>query len=147
MDCAQWSRVTRGAAGLRCASAAFKAALGLDRAATGPGVRPASGGSAPRGAPTSEPVPAPNSVGFARWRRRGGEPEFFGATALPVSAADVREAGPTGAERLYSTGVALIEIDLAAVARPLRDGADILSAGSLPVLLAIRAAALRTPVR
>jgi hypothetical protein len=92
-------------------------------------------------------------IGFARWMERGAKPEFFGVTRLNVSSDDIRDVRPTGAERLYSMDVAVVEVDLAAVGRELRDGADILSArslpakvrddGSLPLLLAIRAAAIR----
>lgn len=91
-------------------------------------------------------------VGFARWMERGAKPEFFGVTRLSVTSEQVRERKPLGAERLYSAGVLLVELDLDALGRELRGGADLMSAsalparlrdeGSLPLLLAVRAAAL-----
>lgn len=92
-------------------------------------------------------------TGFARWMERGAKPEFFGITLLSVSSSSLRGTGPRGAERLYSSDVGFVELDLATLGRELRDGANLLEApslperiretGSLPLLLAIRAAALR----
>jgi 8-oxo-dGTP pyrophosphatase MutT (NUDIX family) len=89
-------------------------------------------------------------VGFARWMERGAKPEFFGVTTLTVSSAELRGRGAKGAERIYSSPVLLVPFDLAAVGRELAAGADLLEClpervrddGSLPLLLAIRAAAL-----
>lgn len=95
-------------------------------------------------------------TGFARWMERGAKPEFFGVTRLSVSSDEARNTAPRGAERLYSSDVTALEIDFDAVGGELRAGADILDAqslpdvvrdvGSLPLLLAIRAAALSLPL-
>ncbi|MDI2027115.1 hypothetical protein QFW96_00770 [Saccharopolyspora sp. TS4A08] len=81
-------------------------------------------------------------TGFARWMERGGKPEFFGITRLSVSSAS-----------LHGDDVSFLEVDLATLRRELRTGAGLLEApslpqpirehGTLPLLLAIRAAALR----
>ncbi|MCI2419510.1 hypothetical protein MOQ72_18870 [Saccharopolyspora sp. K220] len=91
-------------------------------------------------------------TGFARWLERGAKPEFFGLTALSVSSDEARHTAPRGAERLYSSDVTALEIDFSALGGELRAGAHILDApslpdtardvGSLPLMLAIRAAAL-----
>ncbi|MER5393199.1 hypothetical protein [Saccharopolyspora sp. NPDC002686] len=90
-------------------------------------------------------------TGFARWMERGAKPEFFGLTELSVSSTEIRGTAPRGAERLYSSDVTFLEIDLAALGAELRTGTPILEApslptvirevGSLPLLLGIRAAA------
>ncbi|MGW1677073.1 hypothetical protein [Saccharopolyspora sp. NPDC002376] len=90
-------------------------------------------------------------TGFARWMERGAKPEFFGLTELSVSSTEIRGTAPRGAERLYSSDVTTLEIDLVALGAELRAGTPILEApslppvirdvGSLPLLLAIRAAA------
>jgi 8-oxo-dGTP pyrophosphatase MutT (NUDIX family) len=96
-------------------------------------------------------------AGFARWLDRGAKPEFFGLTRLSVTAADLagRRALAPG-ERPYSEGTLTARIDLDALGRELDSGADLLTApslpgriredGSLPLLLALRAAA-RTGLR
>lgn len=89
-------------------------------------------------------------VGFARWMERGARPEFFGLTELGVGADEVRGRRARGVERLYSSPVLLVPLDLAAVGAALRDGVELSALlpdrlrddGSLPLLLAIRAAAL-----
>ncbi|MFD0490065.1 hypothetical protein ACFQ0O_26935 [Saccharopolyspora spinosporotrichia] len=91
-------------------------------------------------------------TGFARWMERGAKPEFFGVTRLSVSSAEVRGTRAKGAELLYSEGVDAVGIDLAALGEELRAGTGVLAAdslpdkirdvGSLPLLLALRAAAL-----
>jgi hypothetical protein len=96
-------------------------------------------------------------VGFARWMERGGKPEFFGLTTLTVPAARLRGRRATGAERLYSGGVSVVKLDLAALGRELAAGTglsasrtlagDLLDQGSLPLLLALRAAARWTASR
>lgn len=90
-------------------------------------------------------------TGFARWMERGAKPEFFGVTELSVSSEEIRGTGPRGAERLYSSDVTVLEIDLEALGTELAAGTAVLDApslppmirdvGSLPLLLAIRAAA------
>ncbi|MFE2753791.1 hypothetical protein ACFXGA_17525 [Actinosynnema sp. NPDC059335] len=97
----------------------------------------------------AEEIGSTRVVGFARWMERGAKPEFFGVTALTVSSADVRGRRAKGAERLYSSPVLVVPFDLAAAGRRLAAGADLLACvpervrddGSLPLLLAIRAAA------
>jgi len=92
-------------------------------------------------------------AGFARWLDRGGKPEFFGLTQLSVTEDDLagrRDLAP--GERPYSEGTLTARIDLDALGRELGNGADLLTApslpgriredGSLPLLLALRAAAL-----
>ncbi|WP_461157351.1 hypothetical protein [Saccharopolyspora tripterygii] len=81
-------------------------------------------------------------TGFARWMERGAKPEFFGITRLSASSNSIR-----GAD------LSFFEVDLATLRRELRTGAAMLDAPSLPVqlretgslrlLLAVRAAALR----
>jgi hypothetical protein len=92
-------------------------------------------------------------AGFARWLDRGAKPEFFGLTQLSVTEDDLagRRALAPG-ERPYSEGTLTARIDLDALGRELENGADLLTApslpgrirqdGSLPLLLALRAAAL-----
>jgi hypothetical protein len=88
-------------------------------------------------------------VGFARWMERGAKPEFFGLTELAVDSAEVTGRRPVSGERLYSAGVTLFDVDLAAVGTALADGVPLSEAlpqrlwedGSLPLLLALRAAA------
>lgn len=93
-------------------------------------------------------------TGFARWMERGAKPEFFGLTTLSVSSADVAGRRGKGVERLYGSPVLLMPVDLAALGADLRGGADLVTTahvperlredGSLPLLLALRAAALAT---
>ena len=92
-------------------------------------------------------------TGFARWLDRGAKPEFFGLTRLLVTGDDLagRRALAPG-ERPYSEGRLTARVDLDALGRELGSGADLLTApslpgwiredGSLPLLLALRAAAL-----
>lgn len=92
-------------------------------------------------------------TGFARWLDRGAKPEFFGLTQLWVTGEGLagRRALASG-ERPYSEGTLTARVDLDALGRELDSGADLLTApsmpgrirqdGSLPVLLALRAAAL-----
>ena len=99
-------------------------------------------------------VTATRLVGFARWMERGAKPEFFGLTRLSVTRDELRSRRPDSAERLYSAGVAFAEVDLAALGSELAAGADLAAAsaldrdlldrGSLPLLLALRAAAIWT---
>ena len=92
-------------------------------------------------------------AGFARWLDRGAKPEFFGLTQLSVTEDDLaRRRALAPGERPYSEGTLTARIDLDALGRELGSGADLLTApslpgriredGSLPLLLALRAAAL-----
>jgi len=92
-------------------------------------------------------------IGFARWLERGARPEFFGITELSVTVQDLKEQRRlTSDERLYTDGTFTLKIDLSGLGRELADGTNLLSApslsetlkdeGSLPLLLALRAAAL-----
>ena len=92
-------------------------------------------------------------AGFARWLDRGAKPEFFGLTQLSVTEDDLaRRRALAPGERPYSEGTLTARIDLDALGRELDSGADLLTApslpgriredGSLPLLLALRAAAL-----
>lgn len=93
-------------------------------------------------------------TGFARWLERGAKPEFFGLTELSATTDDLAGRQPFASrERLYSGGTLIVAVDIGALGRDLAGGADLLSApslprrlreeGSLPLLLALRAAALR----
>ncbi len=93
-------------------------------------------------------------VGFARWMERGAKPEFFGLTELSATTGDLAGRRPRGApDRLYSGGTLMVRMDLDALGRELAAGTDLLDVpglpapiredGSLPLLLAVRAAALR----
>ncbi|MGI8447144.1 MAG: hypothetical protein ACR2MP_08205 [Streptosporangiaceae bacterium] len=92
-------------------------------------------------------------VGFARWLERGAKPEFFGLTELSATAEDLaasRHLAPE--ERPYSGGTFTLRVEIDALGRELAEGADLLTApslpgwireeGSLPLLLALRAVAL-----
>lgn len=91
-------------------------------------------------------------VGFARWMERGAKPEFFGLTTLSVTAGDLELDKVTGDERLYSANVQQVPMNLDELRRELAAGTDLLDApslprqirdqGALPLLLAVRAAAL-----
>ncbi|NIH86593.1 hypothetical protein [Amycolatopsis granulosa] len=90
-------------------------------------------------------------VGFARWMDRGAKPEFFGLTELSVGKQDLLGRRPSRSERQFTAAVRFEEIDLAACGRELAAGAELPSlpalveqSGSLPLLLALRAAALWT---
>lgn len=93
-------------------------------------------------------------VGFARWMERGARPEFFGLTALSVTADQVRERRLRGSETLYTDGVRLHRVHLAKLGIALAGGADLATAaelpqelrddGSLPLLVGLRAAAAWT---
>ncbi|EOD64420.1 hypothetical protein [Amycolatopsis vancoresmycina] len=88
-------------------------------------------------------------VGFARWMERGAKPEFFGLTELAVDSAEVTRRRPGSGERLYSAGLTLFDVDLPAIGAALAGGVPLSEAlpprlwedGSLPLLLALRAAA------
>ncbi|MEV7549984.1 hypothetical protein AB0N89_10200 [Amycolatopsis sp. NPDC089917] len=92
-------------------------------------------------------------TGFARWMERGAKPEFFGITALSVDSDTLRARRTRGAERLFSEGANVLDVDLAALGEELSGGVDIADApslpsrvrddASLPLLLCLRAAALR----
>lgn len=92
-------------------------------------------------------------VGFARWLERGARPEFFGVTELSVTAEDLAQRRHLASdERLYSAGTFIQRIDISTLGREIANGAELLTApslptriredGSLPLLLALRAAAL-----
>jgi 8-oxo-dGTP pyrophosphatase MutT (NUDIX family) len=92
-------------------------------------------------------------IGFARWLERGAKPEFFGVTELSATTDDLKQQRRmTSDERLYTDGTFTLRIDLPELSRELAGGADLLLApslpqrikeqGSLPLLLALRAAAL-----
>jgi len=93
-------------------------------------------------------------IGFARWLERGAKPEFFGVTELRVSAEDLRKQRRlTTDEYIFTAGTFTLKTDLAQIGGELADGTDLLSVvslpqkikdlGSLPLLIAIRTAALR----
>lgn len=96
-------------------------------------------------------IAATTVVGFGRWMERGAKPEFFGLTRLTVDGATVAARRPPGEERLYTAGIVLMSVDLAALAEELAGGTPLAEAtslparlredGSLPLLLALRAAA------
>lgn len=96
-------------------------------------------------------------VGYARWLERGAKPEFFGVTRLTISSAELALRKTRGSEKLYSGGSECVEVDLPALARELASGARIVDApscpplfarrGSIPLLLALRAAALASAER
>jgi 8-oxo-dGTP pyrophosphatase MutT (NUDIX family) len=92
-------------------------------------------------------------TGFARWLERGAKPEFFGLTELSATSSDLAERRHLASdERLYTGGTLTMTADVAALGRELAVGIDLLDApslparikddGSLPLLLALRAAAL-----
>ena len=92
-------------------------------------------------------------IGFARWLERGARPEFFGITKLSITAQDLEEERRLASdERIYTAGSYTIRMNLPELGRELAGGADLLSApslpedirdyGSLPLLIALRAAAL-----
>ena len=92
-------------------------------------------------------------TGFARWLERGAKPEFFGWTKLSATADDLAGRRPAASrERQYSGGTFTVPADIGALGQELARGAELLSApslprrlreeGSLPLLLALRAAAL-----
>jgi hypothetical protein len=91
-------------------------------------------------------------TGFARWLERGAKPEFFGITELSATTSDLAVRRHIASdERLYTGGTLTLTIDIAALGRELASGTELLSApslperikedGSLPLLLALRAAA------
>ncbi|MEU8414446.1 hypothetical protein AB0C24_16815 [Amycolatopsis japonica] len=92
-------------------------------------------------------------AGFARWMERGAKPEFLGITELSVDSATLLTRRTRGAEKLYSAGTTMLDVDLAALGADLSGGADLADApslpprlrddASLPLLLCLRAAALR----
>jgi 8-oxo-dGTP pyrophosphatase MutT (NUDIX family) len=98
-------------------------------------------------------IAATRVTGFARWLERGAKPEFFGITELTAMARDLEQRRHLASdERLYSGGTLTISIDLPQLSQELQNGTDLLDApslparvkedGSLPLLLALRAAAL-----
>ncbi|MEV7045308.1 hypothetical protein [Amycolatopsis sp. NPDC051061] len=80
---------------------------------------------------------------------RGAKPEFFGVTELAVDLTEVAARRPLSGERLYSAGLTLFDVDLATIGAALAGGVPLSEAlpqriwedGSLPLLLALRAAA------
>ncbi|WP_329063284.1 hypothetical protein [Amycolatopsis sp. NBC_01480] len=99
---------------------------------------------------SADEITSTRLTGFARWMERGAKPEFFGVTTLSVDSSTLAERRPRGAERLYSAGVTMLNVDLAEIGHALSSGTalpDALPArlrddGSLPLLLCLRAAAL-----
>lgn len=92
-------------------------------------------------------------VGFARWLERGAKPEFFGITELSATADDLAERRQLAPEeRPYSGRTFTAKVDFDALGREIANGTRLLEApslpmrirddGSLPLLLAMRAAAL-----
>jgi 8-oxo-dGTP pyrophosphatase MutT (NUDIX family) len=93
-------------------------------------------------------------IGFARWLERGAKPEFFGITQLSATADDIAERRRhlTSDERLYTGGTLTLKLDLPQLGQELSNGTGLLDApslpqrikedGSLPLLLALRTAAL-----
>jgi len=104
-----------------------------------------------------EEIVSTRLTGFARWLERGAKPEFFGVTELSVDSETLTGRRTKGAERLYSAGVTVLEVDLPALGRELREGTPLTDAvalparlrddGSLPLLLCLRSAALRVSAR
>jgi hypothetical protein len=93
-------------------------------------------------------------VGFARWLERGAKPEFFGITQLSATAEDLADRRHLAAEeRPYSGQMFTMRIDFDALGREITSGMTLFTApslparirddGSLPLLLAVRAVALR----
>ncbi|MEU0508338.1 MULTISPECIES: hypothetical protein [Amycolatopsis] len=87
-------------------------------------------------------------TGFARWMDRGAKPEFFGLTELSATRQDLLARRPNRSEREFTAATRFVEVDLAAYGRELAGGADLPSlpalltdSGSVPLLLALRAAA------
>lgn len=100
-----------------------------------------------------EEIRSTKVVGFARWLERGAKPEFFGISELSATTLDLKEQRRlTSDERLYTDGTFTLTVDVARLGRELVGGTGLLSApslpqkikeqGSLPLLLALRAAAL-----
>jgi 8-oxo-dGTP pyrophosphatase MutT (NUDIX family) len=98
-------------------------------------------------------IRATHVTGFARWLERGAKPEFFGITELNAAAKDLEQRRHLASdERLYTGGTLTMSIDLPKLSQELRNGTDFLDTpslparvkedGSLPLLLALRAAAL-----
>lgn len=92
-------------------------------------------------------------IGFARWMERGAKPEFLGITRLSVTADTLAARRHLSSdERLYTGGTLTIPVDLPVLGQELAAGSPLLDAaalparirddGSLPLLLALRAAAL-----
>ena len=93
-------------------------------------------------------------VGFARWLERGAKPEFFGVTELSITAKDLasRPGHLAQGESLFSDGTFTAKVNLDLLGHELASGTELLDAsslptrikdeGSLPLLLALRAAAL-----
>lgn len=103
-------------------------------------------------------IRATRVTGFARWLERGAKPEFFGITELSMSAKDLEQRRRLASdERPYTGGTFTASVDLPVLSQELGNGRDILGArslparikedGSLPLLLALRAAALSHPRR
>ncbi|HEY6785708.1 MAG TPA: hypothetical protein VI365_00185, partial [Trebonia sp.] len=99
-----------------------------------------------------EEIRATRITGFARWLERGAKPEFFGVTELNATAKDLEERRHLASdERLYTGGTLTLPVDLRQLSQELKSGTEILAAsslparvredGSLPLLLALRAAA------
>jgi 8-oxo-dGTP pyrophosphatase MutT (NUDIX family) len=98
-------------------------------------------------------IRATHVTGFGRWLERGAKPEFFGITELNAAAKDLEQRRHLASdERLYTGGTLTMSIDLPMLSQELRNGTDFLDTpslparvkedGSLPLLLALRAAAL-----
>ncbi len=98
-------------------------------------------------------IRATRITGFARWLERGAKPEFLGVTELSATAKDLEERRHLASdERLYTGGTLTLPVDLPRLSQELKSGTEILAApslparvkedGSLPLLLALRAAAL-----
>lgn len=66
---------------------------------------------------------------------RGAKPEFFGITALSVDGATLLTRRTRGAERLFSAGVTMADVDLGALGDALAAGADITETPALPARL------------
>jgi 8-oxo-dGTP pyrophosphatase MutT (NUDIX family) len=92
-------------------------------------------------------------IGFARWLERGAKPEFLGVTELSITASDLADRRHlTAGESLYSGGAFTTKLDLSLLGDELSAGTELLDAaslpalikdtGSLPLLLALRVAAL-----
>lgn len=104
-------------------------------------------------------VPTTTTItGFGRWLERGAKPEFYGVSLLGVSSSQVQSGRLVSQEKLYVDGHMTEKIDLDSLEQYLEKGGELLESpllppsirdrGSLPLLMALRAAALaHRPIR
>jgi 8-oxo-dGTP pyrophosphatase MutT (NUDIX family) len=102
----------------------------------------------------SDEIRTTHVTGFARWLERGAKPEFFGITELNATAKDLSPGRSLASdERRYTGGTFTMSVDLSSLGQELQNGVGLLDAaslparlkedGSLPLLLALRAAVSR----